>query len=374
MESRCSQMGQWSLRGVFLLTFGTMLLAGAMLATAEEIVWEEHTIPIENLRINDLALVNAETAWVVGVVDANPGARPPQVVPMIIHTTNGGETWIKQETGIERGVLNAICLVETEMAVAVGQDHGTRAPLVLWSTDGGQKWARTTLLPSQGQGYLSNVIFASDGTAWGVGHDYDESKSLLWRSSDLCVWTAQSHPIQEGARLAAIAFPTAMVGYAVGVIRGESETPFMLATADGGDTWTEVSLPLTEGTLLDIFFLDEQIGWVVGATSDDGLVLKTTDGGASWEVTRVHDEPLYFKRVVFLDLLRGFALGFIKIRDNYYSVVWETQDGGATWNEWYKTEQSVTCLNICGNTLWITVTETSGGATKIMKTELCATD
>jgi photosystem II stability/assembly factor-like uncharacterized protein len=232
------------------------------------------------------------------------------------------------------------------------------------------------LPPGQGQGYLGNVIFASDGTGWGVGHDYDESESLLWRSSYMRAWTAQSHPIQEGARLSAIAFPTAMVGYAVGVIRGESAKPFMLKTADGGDTWTEVAPPLTEGTLIDIFFLDEQIGWIVGASGDDGLVLKTTDGGTSWEVTRVHGSSLYFKQVVFLDLLRGFALGSIKTGDKYYGAVWETQNGGTTWNEWYKTEQSITCLNVYGNTLWMAVTGTSGapGPTRILKTEICAAD
>ncbi|MEA1871449.1 MAG: YCF48-related protein, partial [Candidatus Bipolaricaulota bacterium] len=279
--------------------FGIMVLAGAIPATAQEVIWEECTIPIENLRINDLALVDAETAWAVGIVDANPGARPPQVVPTIIHTTDGGKTWNEHEAGVERGVLNAVCFLETEMTVAVGQDHGTRAPLVLWTANGGRNWSRATLPSGQGQGYLRSVIFASDGTGWGVGHDYDESESLLWHSSDLCTWTAQSHPIQEGARLSAIAFPAAMVGYAVGYISGESAKPFILKTADGGTTWTEVAPPLAEGALLDIFFLDEQIGWVVGASGDDGLVLKTTDGGASWEVTRVHYSPLYFKRVVF---------------------------------------------------------------------------
>lgn len=374
MESKCSLVSRWLLRSVLSLTVGIAVLGGSALATAQEVVWEEHTIPIENLRINDLALVDAETAWAVGIVDANPGARPPQVVPTVLHTIDGGKTWIEHETGVERGVLNAICFVETEMAVAVGQDHGTRAPLVLWTADGGRNWSRATLPSGQGQGYLRNVIFASNGTGWGVGHDYDESESLLWHSNDLCAWTAQSHPIQEGARLSAIAFPAAMVGYAVGYIRGESAKPFMLKTADDGATWTEVAPPLTEGTPIDIFFLDEQTGWVVGASGDDGLVLKTTDGGTSWGVTLVHDSPLYFKRVFFLDSLRGFALGGIEMGDKYYSAVWETQDGGATWNEWYKTEQSITCLNVHGNTLWMVVTGTSGGLTKILKTEICAVD
>jgi hypothetical protein len=96
MESKCSLVGKSSLRCVLLLAFGTMVLAGAVLATAQEIIWEEHTIPIENLRINDLALVDAETAWAVGVVDVNPGARPPQVVPTVLHTIDGGKTWVQR--------------------------------------------------------------------------------------------------------------------------------------------------------------------------------------------------------------------------------------------------------------------------------------
>ena len=372
MESRCSQVSQWSLRCVLLLTFGTMVLAGAILATAQEIIWEEHTIPIENLRINDLAFIDAETAWAVGVID--PGTRPPQVVPTIIYTTDGGKTWNEQETGVERGMLGAICFVETEMAVAVGQDHGTGAPLVLWTADGGKRWSRATLPPGQGQGYLCNIIFASNGTGWGIGKDYDKSESLLLRSSDVHTWTVQSHPTQKDTRLAAISFPTGLVGYAVGDTGLRSRGPLMLKTMDGGDTWLELALPLEEGSLSDVSFWDNQTGWAVGASGDDGLVLKTTDGGASWEVTRIHGSKAYFKRVVFLDLLRGFALGSIKTGDKYYGAVWETQDGGTTWNEWYKTEQSITCLNVYGNTLWMAVTGTSGapGPTKILKTEICA--
>ncbi len=373
MKKRCGEGGQWLLKYALLLTLVGMVLAGGMPATAQEIIWEEHTIPIENLRINDLAFVDAETAWAVGVVDVNPGARPPQVVPAIIHTTDGGKTWVEQETGIERGMLGAVRLVETEMVVAVGQDHGTGAPpLVLWTADEGRRWSRATLPPEQG--YLIDVIFTSDGTGWSVGTDYGNFESLILRSTDGRTWTAQSHPTQKDARLSAIAFPTVMVGYAVGYIRRESAKPFMLKTLDGGDAWTEVAPPLAEGTLNDIFFLDEQIGWVVGASGDDGLVLKTTDGGASWEVTRVHDSPLYFTRVFFLELLHGFALGSIKAGGKYYSALWETQDGGATWSEWYKTEQSITCMNVYGNTLWIAVTGAGGGATRILKTEICVVD
>jgi photosystem II stability/assembly factor-like uncharacterized protein len=340
-----------------------------MPATAQDIPWEEYTIPIEGLRLSDLVFVDEDTGWGVGYIDLDPGARPPQYIPTIIHTTDGGKTWTKQETGIEGlGSLSSVCFIDGETGVTVGQEYGTGAPLILWTADGGATWSRA-MVPGV-LGALSDVAFTNDGAGWSVGADFGNFESLILQSTDGRTWTKQSHPTQEKARLSAIAFPTAMVGYAVGSIGWESPKPFMLKTADSGNTWTEVVPPLTEVSLNDAFFLDDQTGWVVGSSGDEGIVLQTTDGGASWEVTRVHGSSLYFKRVVFLDSLRGFGLVGIKRGENYYNAIYETLDGGFTWQQLYETTWYITCLEVYGNTLWAVEngTKAEPGATRTLKT------
>ncbi|MBD3179904.1 MAG: hypothetical protein GF417_10040, partial [Candidatus Latescibacteria bacterium] len=61
-------------------------------------------------------------------------------------------------------------------------------------------------------------------------------------------------------------FPTSTVGY----IGGD----FLYKTTDGGNTWTEMTLPSTE-EVFEIFFKDANTGWAVG---DKGLIMYTTDG------------------------------------------------------------------------------------------------
>ncbi len=55
---------------------------------------------------------------------------------------------------------------------------------------------------------------------------------------------------------------------------------FLIKTEDGGQSWQEIAYD-DERKATKIYFVDEQIGWAVGK---DGLVLSTTDGGNTWLV------------------------------------------------------------------------------------------
>ena len=53
-------------------------------------------------------------------------------------------------------------------------------------------------------------------------------------------------------------------------------------TVDGGITWESAATPLPAAerpTFRDVFFIDDQHGWVVG---EEGTILATRDGGSTW--------------------------------------------------------------------------------------------
>jgi hypothetical protein len=58
------------------------------------------------------------------------------------------------------------------------------------------------------------------------------------------------------------------------------------ASAGTGSTWTAGTLPatLTVGStqMSDVDFFDNQVGYIVGHNDNEPLVMKTTDGGATW--------------------------------------------------------------------------------------------
>lgn len=83
--------------------------------------------------------------------------------------------------------------------------------------------------------------------------------------------------------------------------------------------WQTLSTKTNEW-LNSIFFLNENIGWVVG---NSGAMLKTTDGGNSWE-SKASGVTSRLHSVRFADIKHGWAVGD-------FGVIIKTHDGGETW-------------------------------------------
>ena len=94
-------------------------------------------------------------------------------------------------------------------------------------------------------------------------------------------------------------------------------------TVLGSNKWRKVT-EASYGSLNDVFFLNENLGWIVGSS---GTVLKTTDGGLTWEAppdTLPVVATMY--SIFFLDENVGFAGGF-------NDLLLKSTDGGLTWSE-----------------------------------------
>ncbi|MDX2495956.1 MAG: YCF48-related protein [Desulfuromusa sp.] len=99
------------------------------------------------------------------------------------------------------------------------------------------------------------------------------------------------------------------------------ERGHILISEDSGTSWNQAQVP-TRATLTGIYFIDRQNGWVVG---HDQVVLRTRDGGESWELVYENAEaesPLL--DVFFLDSKHGYAIGA-------YGQFLESFDGGSSW-------------------------------------------
>lgn len=92
---------------------------------------------------------------------------------------------------------------------------------------------------------------------------------------------------------------------------------------DRGTSWSRARVPV-QATLTALFFADETHGWAVG---HDSVILRTVDGGVSWEQTYAdpkQEAPLL--DIWFSDRMRGFAVGA-------YGQFYATMDGGRTWTK-----------------------------------------
>lgn len=120
-------------------------------------------------------------------------------------------------------------------------------------------------------------------------------------------------------------------GLAWGCTRNELR---LYITEDNGKTWTNISpaasVPFTTTPEYgkDIFFLDPDHGFIVrnSAGLGDTLVLRTSDGGATWKVTSFPGNG-EVKAMVFADPSNGWILSEGTSRANGVRSLFATDDG-----------------------------------------------
>ncbi len=106
----------------------------------------------------------------------------------------------------------------------------------------------------------------------------------------------------------------------------------VLRSTDGGVTWE--ARPIAEARsfdLRDIEAISATVAYAMVAGSDTGRIYKTTDGGEHW--VRQYDDTrkgIFLDALAFWDESHGVAMGDPM---NGHFVVLRTEDGGATWTQ-----------------------------------------
>jgi len=81
------------------------------------------------------------------------------------------------------------------------------------------------------------------------------------------------------------------------------------------------------GRIETIDFVNENVGWLAGWA---GTLLKTTDGGESWNSIPIN-ESWYIRMIDFLNESIGWALGSTRSPDNFY--IWKSSNEGISWTQ-----------------------------------------
>ena len=118
--------------------------------------------------------------------------------------------------------------------------------------------------------------------------------------------------------------------------------PALLRSLDGGATWKSIDLSTLVGPVLDVKFLDENVGFVMAGSiaaelkDSRAVILKTTNGGATWREVyrgaRGHE-------ITWKGSFPSAKVGYVTIQSydpdktNTRRWVAKTIDGGDTWRE-----------------------------------------
>jgi photosystem II stability/assembly factor-like uncharacterized protein len=159
--------------------------------------------------------------------------------------------------------------------------------------------------------WLHGVDFVNSSTGWAVG----ELGTILKSTTSGLSWVSQTSgtelPIQ------AVDFINPSVGYVVGGCVGCTDG-IILKTTDGGATW---AVKDSGRSLSGVQFISAAVGFAVG---DNGLILKTTDGGGTW----ADQSPGVISSLIsvfFIDSTTGWVGGFTP------GVLFKTTNTGASW-------------------------------------------
>jgi photosystem II stability/assembly factor-like uncharacterized protein len=77
--------------------------------------------------------------------------------------------------------------------------------------------------------------------------------------------------------------------------------------------WITTPIPASGYRYDDIYFMNPSLGWAINySLGSDGAVLKTTDGGSSWQ-TLLSGSGAKFRDVGFVDSLNGFMAPYKRV-------------------------------------------------------------
>jgi photosystem II stability/assembly factor-like uncharacterized protein len=223
-------------------------------------------------------------------------------------TQDGGQTW---DLALSGSAIESVFFLNT----AEGWCSSYRT--VYRTSDGGQTWQSVDVTSIWGT--IDKIQFMNSLDGWLIEKEYSlnyEAGRVLVSHDGGASWTVQlfvGGSFGPYVHFADIEMLNARVGFVC------ADDGALFRTSNGGNVWTEIGLADDTRALE---FTDTTTGWSVGSY---GAIRHTVDEGLTWQ--RQHGGTLIasseLSDLQFVDARVGFATG--------RSSILKTADGGATW-------------------------------------------
>jgi photosystem II stability/assembly factor-like uncharacterized protein len=240
----------------------------------------------------------------------------------LLHTTDGGNRWIRRTIYPQVNTLPALFVDSIGTFFSNNRKgwiiaHLRRSAVILETDDGGQNWKAAFRVPFK-LSAIHHIWFTDEKRGWAVGEaeDSDVSGGIIYGTKDGGrTWTLQYKGSGKESFLQEVKFSDALNGWAVG-------DEAVLRTSDGGATWQRQSIP-KEAFFFGVEVLSPNEAWIVGSGCS---ILHTVDSGSSWSQSQLPSEyeDHWLNSVKFISRKQGWVAG-----DD--GAIFFTSDGGETW-------------------------------------------
>jgi photosystem II stability/assembly factor-like uncharacterized protein len=296
----------------------------------------------------------------------------------IYRSIDSGENWSMYKLYYP---FSDIFFIDKNLGFASGGGRGGHFLFgdLFFTSDGGQTWQNK--FGNYGWGPLSSTLFINESLGFLLAH-YKIYKSIDTGVHWNIVYEDDISSTGYSFRCNELFFSNESIGWVVGKTwwSDDSSGAAILSTVDGGENWDlvwkypqsgdtqyeltsihsvgtktwavgesglmviyteqdqwQVVKGVTDLPLKDVFFSDDDHGWIAGGYFDTEseylLLLKTTDGGESWE--EIPDFNYQINDMFFKDSLHGWAVGNDTRYTDYWpsgrGIILTTADGGKNW-------------------------------------------
>lgn len=252
--------------------------------------WEQQDVPTR-ANLSDVYFHDENNGWACGSED-------------IYKTTDGGETWILDDTQ-NSNTLFRITFTDNDHGYCVGISNWPTpvGGLIRQTFNAGLNWDSEYFVDPEdtlnGQQYiyqLNDISFPSTTTGYVVGGGH-----WFLKTTDAGQTWVDWSDFRPDNSCRGVFFINNTTGWAV------SSAGAIHKTIDGGLTW-ENQYYLNH-TLYKVYFVDENKGWSCGL---DGYIVHTSNSGADWEVQYDENIPAggtTWKDIFFIHENLGFVVG-----------------------------------------------------------------
>ncbi len=237
---------------------------------------------------------------------------------LILHTTDGGQTWQAQNppNADTRFFMDVNCV--DALHAWTGGKHYFQAGEICATANGGTTWEVQWAMFAK---YATRIEFIDMNYGWAACGD----GVIMLTTDGGSNWVHENFPTLE--EFYGVSFVNTMDGW---IVAGWPDTlvigqGVIARASDGGHIWTEIYRTTDYGEFLDVYFFNLLEGIVVGGDDQTfaPIIMKTTDGGINWNPITCPANTYYLRAVDFVDN-EGWAVG------KHGSIIY-TSDYGDSW-------------------------------------------
>ena len=257
-----------------------------------------------------------------------------QVIAVLVALGFLGGSSLLSASQFHGGRLETMKLLTADVGWTASESH------LFWTTDAGHTWKDITPEVDDDDG-IASVFFLDTSTGWVLFSRYEELQPFFDLASTRDggkTWSVKEDVVpklkQKGTDLdthADIFFADSHHGWMnITVVSGSAFHPgVLLKTEDGGRTWNWATGP----SYGSVWFLNPKDGWILSPPQDD--LEETHDGGATWNPPRLlprpgtrGEEPYRYGLPVFADRQHGFM--WVNFGESL--ILFSSDDGGKKWS------------------------------------------